>query len=65
MLQLLLNAHNETTDDVDEGAGPQLTSKGKKRALTHDEVTAQVIKIQVEETGAKELQDESPLKIWT
>ena len=53
MLQLLLNAHNETTDDVDEGAGPQLTSKGKKRALTHDEVTAQVIKILVEETDAK------------
>ncbi|XP_022106691.1 cytochrome P450 3A19-like isoform X2 [Acanthaster planci] len=44
MLQLLLNAHNETVEGDDEEAGPQLqTLKGSKRPLTNDEVTAQTI----------------------
>ncbi|XP_038077348.1 cytochrome P450 3A6-like [Patiria miniata] len=43
-LQLLLNAHNETAEDEENEAGPQLnTSKVVKRPLTKDEVTAQGI----------------------
>ena len=40
MLQLLINAHNEPMEEDDEEAAPSL--KAKKKAMTAEEITAQV-----------------------